>query len=124
MPPWLAAVPSGARCNQMPFRAMIAARPTISGNSPSAKLADAMGARHQAPYPPFGTGPGTNPFFSTRASQGFPTILGSGITSEMKRLDPETKARAVAIEYWLATFLVSGAFVAGLIAGLPYLLDG
>lgn len=73
---------------------------------------------------PCGAGPGTNPIVLMGGTRGFPTICRGDIASRMKRMDPEMKARALAIEYWLAAIVLSGAFVAGVIAALPHLLDG
>ncbi|MHA4836512.1 hypothetical protein [Sphingopyxis sp. MSC1_008] len=36
-------------------------------------------------------------------------------------IDPNWKDRAHAANYWLLTAVVAGAFVAGLIAAIPYL---
>jgi hypothetical protein len=36
-------------------------------------------------------------------------------------IDPETKHRAVALEYWALTVIVGGAIIFGLIAGLSHL---
>ena len=73
---------------------------------------------------PFGAGPGTNPIFQPMMQKGFPTIYCSGIARNMERPDPKARDRALAIEYWIATILISGAFVAGLIGGLTSLIGG
>lgn len=39
----------------------------------------------------------------------------------MKR-EPKWKTRVLAIEYWLATAVVAGSFVAGIVSAVRYLL--
>jgi len=41
----------------------------------------------------------------------------------MKR-EPKWKSRAVAIEFWLASALVGGSFLAGLVGGIRSLFEG
>lgn len=38
--------------------------------------------------------------------------------------EPNWKDRAEAVNYWLLTAVVAGAFVAGLIAAVPYIAGG
>ena len=50
--------------------------------------------------------------------------LGSilaGASLRMKR-EPKWKSRALVIEYWLATAVVAGSFVAGIVSAVRYLL--
>lgn len=37
--------------------------------------------------------------------------------------EPKWKARAVAIEFWIASIVVGGSFVAGIVSGVRYLLE-
>lgn len=37
--------------------------------------------------------------------------------------DPEWRDKALAVEYWIATALVAGAFLAGIIGGVRSLLE-
>ena len=37
--------------------------------------------------------------------------------------EPKWKARALAIEFWLATAIVDGSFLVGIYNGLKYLLN-
>lgn len=38
--------------------------------------------------------------------------------------EPKWKSRALAIEFWFATLLVGGSFIAGLFGAIRSLLDG
>jgi hypothetical protein len=52
---------------------------------------------------------------------GCPTKLDPAIAISM-RPEPEWKRRALAIEFWLATAVVGGSFIAGLVAAIRYLI--
>lgn len=38
--------------------------------------------------------------------------------------DPKWRSRAFAVEYWMLTVLVAGAFLAGIIGGIKTLFEG
>ena len=49
-------------------------------------------------------------------------MVCDGIACHMKRPDPRARERALAIEYWIATLILLGAFAVGLGEALGYLL--
>ena len=85
----------------------------------ASRQASAMGARFWAPYP-FRDWAGHQFLFRTSEQErGFPTIFGRVMAKQARKW----RDRALAIEFWIATCVVGGSFVVGLLRALGYLFD-
>lgn len=81
-----------------------------------------MGARFWAPYP-FRDWAGHQFLFRTSEREGGFLQYFAVSWSAMAKQARKWRDRALAIEYWIATCVVGGSFVVGLLRALGYLFD-